>query len=34
MATSKECLSRASRELGYCRWDDPQAGTKYGRWYA
>lgn len=34
MATSKECLSRASRELGYCRWDDSQAGTKYGRWYA
>lgn len=34
MATSKDCLARASRELGYCRWDDPQAGTKYGRWYA
>ena len=34
MATSKECLARASQELGYCRWDDPKTGTKYGRWYA
>ena len=34
MATSKQALSRAAKELGYCRWDDPQAGTKYGRWYA
>lgn len=21
-------------EIGYCRWDDPQDGTKYGRWFA
>lgn len=34
MATSKQALSRAAKELGYCRWDDPKAGTKYGRWYA
>lgn len=34
MATSNQALSRAAKELGYCRWDDPQAGTKYGRWYA
>lgn len=34
MATSKQALSRAAKELGYCRWDDPQAGTRYGRWYA
>lgn len=34
MATSKQALSRAAKELGYCRWDDPKTGTKYGRWYA
>ena len=34
MATSKQALSRAAKELGYCRWDDPETGTKYGRWYA
>lgn len=27
-------LSVARREIGYSRWDDPEAGTKYGRWYA
>ena len=27
-------LSVARREIGYSRWDDPQAGTKYGRWFA
>lgn len=26
-------LSIARKELGYSRWDDPQPGTKYGRWY-
>lgn len=34
MATSKQALSRAAKELGYCRFDDPKTGTKYGRWYA
>lgn len=34
MATSNQALSRAAKELGYCRWDDPKTGTKYGRWYA
>lgn len=24
----------AANEIGYCRFDDPQTGTKYGRWYA
>lgn len=27
-------LSVARAEIGYCRWDDPATGTKYGRWYA
>ena len=27
-------LAKARAEIGYCRWDDPAAGTKYGRWYA
>ena len=27
-------LAKARGEIGYCRWDDPKAGTKYGRWYA
>lgn len=27
-------LSVARGEIGYSRWNDPQTGTKYGRWYA
>lgn len=27
-------LDVARGELGYSRWDDPEQGTKYGRWYA
>ena len=27
-------LSVARGEIGYSRWTDPEAGTKYGRWYA
>lgn len=27
-------LSIACNEIGYSRWTDPEAGTKYGRWYA
>lgn len=30
---AKSVLSTARGELGYSRWDDPEAGTKYGRWY-
>lgn len=32
--TANQVLSKAAGEIGYCRWDDPEAGTKYGRWYA
>lgn len=34
MATADQIISIAEGELGYSRWDDPQTGTKYGRWYA
>lgn len=34
MATASDVLRIAAGEIGYTRWDDPQAGTKYGRWYA
>lgn len=34
MATAQDVLRIARGEVGYCRWDDPQPGTKYGRWYA
>lgn len=34
MATPNDLLRIAAGEVGYSRWDDPQPGTKYGRWYA
>ena len=34
MATAQDVLRIAAAEIGYCRWDDKQAGTRYGRWYA
>lgn len=34
MTTASQVLATAAGEIGYCRWDDPEAGTKYGRWYA
>lgn len=34
MATPNDVLRLAENEVGYSRWDDPQPGTKYGRWYA
>ena len=34
MATADHVINIAAREVGYSRWRDPQAGTKYGRWYA
>lgn len=34
MATVDDVLKVACAEVGYSRWTDPEAGTKYGRWYA
>lgn len=34
MATASDVLRIASAEVGYYRHNDPQTGTKYGRWYA
>lgn len=35
MANSAADVIRiAAAEIGYSRWSDPEAGTKYGRWYA
>lgn len=35
MANSADSvISIASSEAGYSRWNDKEAGTKYGRWYA
>lgn len=34
MATANDVLRVARGELGYSRWNDPNPGTKYGRWYA
>lgn len=32
--TALDVLRIAAGEIGYSRWDDPEEGTKYGRWYA
>lgn len=34
MATRADVLAVAAGQIGYCRWDDPAPGSKYGRWYA
>lgn len=34
MATANETLAIAASQIGYSRWNDPEKGTKYGRWYA
>nr|DAY03351.1 MAG TPA: CHAP domain protein [Caudoviricetes sp.] len=34
MTTALDVLRIAAGEIGYSRWDDPEEGTKYGRWYA
>lgn len=34
MGTREQVLAIAEGEVGYSRWNDPEAGTKYGRWYA
>ena len=33
-AKAYDALRVAAGELGYSRWNDPEEGTKYGRWYA
>lgn len=32
--TAKDLLAVAAKEVGYNRYEDPEQGTKYGRWYA
>lgn len=34
MATAYQVINTAAKEVGYSRWNDPNPGTKYGRWYA
>lgn len=34
MPTADKVIEVAESQVGYSRWDDPQTGTKYGRWYA
>ena len=34
MPSADTLLSVARGQIGYSRWDDPEPGTKYGRWYA
>lgn len=34
MATVSNVLTWARSQIGYCRYDDPEQGTRYGRWYA
>ena len=34
MVTRAQIISAAQEEIGYSRWADDEAGTKYGRWYA
>lgn len=34
MATPEDVIRIAASQVGYSRWDDPEPGTKYGRWYA
>lgn len=34
MATANDVLNMARSQIGYSRWNDPEPGTKYGRWYA
>lgn len=34
MTTARKVLSIAAGQIGYSRWEDPEQGTRYGRWYA
>ena len=33
MGTPDDVIRIAAGEVGYSRWQDPETGTKYGRWY-
>jgi hypothetical protein len=33
MGTPDDVIRVAESQVGYSRWDDPEQGTKYGRWY-
>ncbi len=33
MSSAQDLIAVAAAEIGYSRWSDPEAGTKYGRWY-
>lgn len=32
--TAGKALAWAASQIGYTRWDDPEEGSRYGRWYA
>ena len=32
--TASDALAWAASQIGYTRWDDPEEGSLYGRWYA
>ena len=32
--TASKALAWAASQIGYTRWDDPEEGSLYGRWYA
>lgn len=34
MTSAADVLNIAGAQVGYSRWNDPEAGTIYGRWYA
>lgn len=34
MPSAETLLSVARGQIGYSRWDDPEPGSKYGRWFA
>ena len=34
MVDAQHVLDVAESQVGYSRWDDPEQGSKYGRWYA
>lgn len=33
MSSAQDLITVAAGEVGYSRWNDPEPGTKYGRWY-
>lgn len=34
VVSAQDALAWAAQEVGYSRWNDPEEGSKYGRWYA